>query len=112
MNSGNSHLLELTIAGLNALTVHAEESLFWRSVGLHIGSVNSDLGDTVVGFEMMAQSFTDGATITKSNSTKLAMCMPNHRQQRCRAGRAKRVCWNADTIRDKMEFPAKQRSFW
>jgi hypothetical protein len=55
----------LTIAGLNAFAMHAEESLFCRSVWLHIGTVDRNHRDTVAGIELMAQRFTDVATITK-----------------------------------------------
>ena len=50
----SAHLLKLTIAGLNALAVHVEESLFCRSVWLHIGTVESNHRDTVAGIKLMA----------------------------------------------------------
>lgn len=40
MNSGNPHLLKLTIADLNALTVHAEQSLFCGSILEHINTLD------------------------------------------------------------------------
>jgi hypothetical protein len=65
-----AHLLKLTIAGLNAFAMHAEESLFYRSIWLHISPVNRNHLDTVARIELMAQQFTHVATITKQYGTK------------------------------------------
>ena len=65
MDARHAHFLKLAIAGLNALAMHAEESLFCRSVWLHIGTVDRNHRDTVAGIKLMAQRFTDVATITK-----------------------------------------------
>ncbi len=70
MDLRHTHLLELTITGLNAPAVHTEESLFCRGVWLHIGSMRSDHRDTVARIELIAERFTDIATVTKHHRTK------------------------------------------
>ncbi len=65
MDARHAHLLKLTIAGLNALAMHAEESLFCRSIGVHSSPMNRNHRDPVAGIKLMSQQFTDGATITK-----------------------------------------------
>ena len=69
MNSGNPHLLKLTIADLNALTVHAEQSLFCGSILEHINTLDRNHRDTVVSIEMTTKRFTHEAT-TPKNSAK------------------------------------------
>ncbi len=70
MDTRHAHLLKLAIAGLNALAMHAEESLFCSSIWLHIGTVDRNHRDHGAGIELMVQRFTDIATITEKYSAK------------------------------------------
>ncbi len=70
MDAHRAHLHKLAIADLNALAVQAEESLFCRSIWLHIGTVDDDHRDSIVRIEVMPKWFTHGFTITKYISAK------------------------------------------
>ncbi len=52
-----THLLKLAMAGLNALTVHAEESLLCWGIWLHIGTVDDNHRDSIARIEVMPKWF-------------------------------------------------------
>jgi len=61
------HFLKLTIAGLNALSVHTAQSLFCGSIWRHIRTMDGDHGYPVAGVEMMAKRFTHVATVAEEH---------------------------------------------
>jgi hypothetical protein len=70
MEPGNTHLLKLAIAGLNALAVHAQELLFRRGIRIHICTLDGDHGHTVACIKLVSEWFTDVATIPEQNRAK------------------------------------------
>jgi len=67
MKSSHAHLLKLTIAGLNALAMHTEQSLFCRSIRRHIGTMDGDQGDTITCIKLIAQRLTDVAAVAEEH---------------------------------------------
>jgi hypothetical protein len=70
MQSRHTHFLKWTIAGLNTLTMHTEQSLFCGSIRLHIGTMDDNHGHTVAGIEVMTKCFTHIATVAEDNRPK------------------------------------------
>ena len=70
MDARHAHPLKLTITGLNALAVHAEEAWFCQCVWLHIGSVDRNHCDPVAGIELMAQRLAHVTTIAEQHGDK------------------------------------------
>ena len=109
MEPGNTHLFKLTIAGLNALAVHAQELLLRRGIRIHIGTLDGDHGHTVACIELMTEWFTDVATISEENRTKWqGACQIINRGGVMWARWSQyKACRDARTITNEVEFPVE-----